>query len=151
MSPSVNMQAVLVLCEHKGIEKVFAGKINIERDEIDWNKIAYGSLPGGYQVAVSWAYALFCDEVKNLEEFGYRDPFDGFSTMDRDIQVLVFKAMALRHGFVKLTLEDKPDSPFVKILKDLEAGMDKDHKKKNFTIVSSDDTGNKGGGEGSGG
>lgn len=128
------MQAVQVLCKKQAISKILTPLMYIERDAIDWGLISYHALPGGYQTAISWAFVLFCDRMPPAD-WEYRDPFDSFSVMDRDLQVFVLEAMAVRHGFVKITIEDVPPSPIHKLLLQKEAELNKDLKKKGFKIV----------------
>jgi hypothetical protein len=55
--------------------------------------------------------------------------------MDRDIQVLIFKAMALRHGFLDLTVVDKPKSQFELIYEQMGEQIAKEEKRKNLKIM----------------
>lgn len=91
MEASNNRMAVQMICRHKAIGKILEPLLNTERDEIDWKRISYGSLPGRYQAAISWAFSLFCDRVPPTD-WSYRDPFESFGVMDRDIQVLALEA-----------------------------------------------------------
>lgn len=138
MEASNNMKAVQIMCQHKEIGKILLPLLNIERDEIDWKRISYAGLPGGFQAAISWVYAVFCDHAPP-EDWVYRDPFDSFFAMDRDLQMFALQALAIRHGFVKVTIEDKPKSDFVKFLEkksnELSAELDKNDKKKKIKLV----------------
>ena len=131
---STNMKAVQVLAEHKWLNKIITPALNIERDEIDWESFGYAGQPGSIQTILSWAYCLFCD-VLQPKDWGYRDPFDGFFSLDRDIQVLMFKAMALRHGFLGIELKDKPKSGFMEQMKKMESDMIKQDRKESFKII----------------
>lgn len=134
MEASSNMRAVQIMCRHKAIGKILDPLLNIERDEIEWKKISYGGLPGGYQAAISWVFAVFCDHAPP-EDWNYRDPFDSFGNMDRDIQVLAIEAIAIRHGFISVNLEDKAKGPFHSILEKMEEDLTKSEKKKNLKIL----------------
>lgn len=135
--PSSNMKAVLVLASHKNLQPILEPALNIERDSIDWNRFGYGGQSGGVQTVLSWAYCLFCDELPP-KDWNYRDPFDGFFSLDRDIQILVLQAMATRHGFVRLTVEDKPKSDFQKMVEGFGEQMVKEEKRKGFKVVQGD-------------
>lgn len=138
ISISSNMRAVLVLLGKKDIRKLLGPLMNIERDEIDWNKISYGSLPGGFQSALSWAFSLFCDEVPP-QDWGWRDPFSSFGVMDRDLQILALKGLGVRHGFIEVNVKDKPPGPFQKYLMDMEKKLSKEmqdeEKRKRIKLV----------------
>ncbi len=131
---SSNMKAVLIIAQHKNLRPIIEPALNIERDSIDWNRFGYGGQSGGVQTALSWAYCLFCDELPP-KDWGYRDPFDGFFNLDRDIQILVLQAMATRHGFVKLTVEDRPKSNIEKMYDEMSEKIQKEEKRKGFKIM----------------
>ena len=140
--PSSNMKAVLVLARHKDLESIITPALNIERDSIDWSRFGYSSQSGGVQTILSWAYCLFCDELPP-KYWGYRDPFVGFFSLDRDIKVLILQAMGRRHGFIEPTIKDKPKGNFQRIIEGLGEQMQKDEKRnvvkvdgesKNFSI-----------------
>lgn len=118
--PSSNMKPILILCNHPSLKPIILPTINIERDSIDWERLGYHGQSGGVQTVISWMYCLFCDSLPP-KEWNYRDPFDGFFALDREIQILVFEAFAIRHGFIKISLEDRPKSKFqLAIEKELE-------------------------------
>lgn len=135
--PSSNMKAVLLLASHKSLKPILEPALNIERDSIKWELFGYGGQSGGVQTVLSWAYCLFCDELPP-KDWNYRDPFDGFFSLDRDLQVLVFQAMAIRHGFVSLSVEDRPKSDFQKMVEGFGDQMAKDEKRKGFKIIKPD-------------
>lgn len=107
--PSSNMLAVLTIANDRNFGPIIAPWIDVERDSIDWSKLHYGSQSGSMQAAISWAYCLFCDEVPP-HDWNYRDPFEAFFSMDRSLQVLVMQAIAARHGFLSLDVQDRPKS-----------------------------------------
>lgn len=135
---SSNMRAVLVLLGKKELRKLLGPLMNIERDEIDWKRINYGTLSGGFQSALSWAYSLFCDEAPP-EDWGWRDPFSSFGVMDRDLQVLAIKGLGVRHGFIEINIKDRPLSPFqdylLKMEKRLSEEMQDEEKRKKLKLV----------------
>lgn len=136
--PSSNMKAVLVLAQNKNLKPILTPALNIERDSINWESFGYGGQSGGVQTALSWAYCLFCDELPP-KDWNYRDPFDGFFSLDREIQILILQAMATRHGFVELTVEDKPKSDFQKMVEGFGEQMAKDEKRKGFKVIKGDE------------
>lgn len=119
MKSSANMKAVLVIAQHKEIGAILNPLIDLDREEIHWERLSYAVLPGGYQTALSWVYCVFCDGVPPLD-WNFRDPFDNFALMDRDIQILCMQALALRHGFLEFHVKDKPESEIMKFLKIME-------------------------------
>lgn len=136
MQPSSNMKAVLVLAENKKLHYLVMPALNIERDYIDWNRFGYHGQSHGIQAALSWAYCLFCDEVPPVE-WNYRDPFSAFFSMDRDLQESVFKAMAIRHGFLSIKLEDRPKSNFQILVEEFGEEMEKQERRKGLKVVGS--------------
>jgi len=135
---SSNMRAVLVLLGKKELRKLLGPLMNIERDEIDWKKINYGSLPGGFQSALSWGFSLFCDEVPP-EDWGWRDPFSSFGVMDRDLQILALKGLGVRQGFLEVDVKDKSPGPIQKYLMEMEKKLSKEmqdeEKRKKIKLV----------------
>lgn len=131
---SSNMKAVLVLAQHKTLGPILKPALNIERDSINWEFFGYGGQSGGVQTALSWAYCLFCDELPP-KEWGFRDPFDGFFSLDRDIQILVLQAMAARHGFLELSVKDKPKSQIELAVEQMSQQFVRDEKRKGFQVV----------------
>lgn len=131
---SSNMKAVLVLAQHKNLRPILEPALNIERDSINWELFGYGGQSGGVQTVLSWAYCLFCDELPP-KEWNYRDPFDGFFSLDRDIQVLVFKAMSVRHGFLDLSVKDKPKSNIELALEQMGQQMSEEERRSRFKVV----------------
>ncbi len=132
------MKSVLVLAQHKNLGLILKPALNIERDSINWESLGYGGQSGGVQTALSWAYCLFCDELPP-KDWNYRDPFDGFGNLDRDIQVLIFQAMAIRQGFVSLTVEDQPKSGIQQMIEKMGEQMVKDEKRKGFKVIKSEE------------
>lgn len=124
MSPSNNMKSVLILANHKLLKGIILPNLNVERDKIDWNNLNYHAQSGGVQALLSWVYCLFCDEVPP-KEWGYRDPFESFFSLDRDIQVLILQALSVRHGFLELSLKDKPKSAIELMLEQMSKNLEK--------------------------
>ena len=139
MEPSSNMKAVLIIAEHKELGKILTPLLNIERDEIDWERLNKyeGTLSGGFRAAISWAVCLFCDEVPP-EDWGYRDPFGSFGAMDRELQALVMKALALRHGYLAVSLTDKPKSGLQELLELKEKELTEKLKKEKMKLIKGD-------------
>lgn len=131
---SSNMKAVLTLAQHKNLRGILVPALNVERDSINWDSFGYHGQSGGVQTVLSWAYCLFCDELPP-KDWNYRDPFDGFFSVDRDIQVLIFKAMALRHGFLDLSVVDKPKSNFELMYEQMGEQLAKEEKRKGFKVI----------------
>jgi len=131
---SPNMKAVLVLASHRILRAILEPAINVERDSIKWESFGYGGQSGGVQTALSWAYCLFCDELPP-KEWNYRDPFEGFFSLDRDLQVLVLKAMSIRHGFLELTVKDKPKSEIESALEQISQQMFEDERRGRLKVV----------------
>jgi hypothetical protein len=88
------MKAVLMIAGHPAMKDILMPAIEIERDEIRWEKISMGGLSGGQRTALSWAYAIWTDSQIDPSR-GMRDPFEGFRSMDRDLQFKVIGALAL--------------------------------------------------------
>lgn len=89
------MKAVLMIAEHRTMKDIMMPAIDVERDEIRWNKIDPVGLSSGQRTALSWAYAIWTSAQVDLSK-GMRDPFDGFRSMDRDLQLSVIGALAVR-------------------------------------------------------
>jgi hypothetical protein len=53
-------------------------------------------LSGGQKAAVSWAYAI---RTAKLPPENWRDPFEGFSILDMDMQAFVLRVFAEANGF----------------------------------------------------
>ena len=52
------MKAILMIADHKAMKDVLKPAIDVERDEVRWEKIDFGVLSGGQRTAISWAYAI---------------------------------------------------------------------------------------------
>lgn len=63
--------------------------------DIFFSRLEYGVLSGGEKTAVSWAYAIWRDEVN--QDPDWRDPFDGFGILSLARQKRILEAMAIRH------------------------------------------------------
>ena len=92
---SRQMEAVLMIAENPVIRTHFLAVIDVKREEINWDDFPYGVLSGGQKAAVSWVYAIWTDGP--VPE-GWRDPFEGFGVMNRDLQGTVIKALMHRWG-----------------------------------------------------
>jgi hypothetical protein len=90
---SKQLEAVLMIAHHGVIREHFLPYIDLKREEIRWDEFPYGVLSGGQKAAVSWAYSVWTDGP--VPE-GWRDPFEGFGVMSRELQVLVLNAMLHR-------------------------------------------------------
>ena len=104
MTPSGNMRAVLIICENPRIGARVKPYLNIERDTMDWEGLmaVNKGADGGLKTALSWMYCLWCDNLPP-KSFKLRDPFDGFGSLDRDVQLLIIKAMASRYELTKIS------------------------------------------------
>lgn len=69
---------------------------------VRWENINYEALSGGEKSFVSWAYVVWHDKAC----IHYRDPFMGFSNLDKELQDLIFHAFAYRHGWVNALVEE---------------------------------------------
>ena len=134
--PSANMKAVLVLAQHKTLGPILKPALDVENDSIKWERLHYGGQSGGVQIALSWAYCLFCDEPPPVN-WNYRNPFE-LGNLDRDMVVLIFQALSVRHDFISLSVEDKPKSDFQKMVEGFGDQMVKDEKRKNLKVVPND-------------
>jgi hypothetical protein len=92
---SNEMKAVLMIAEHPAMKDILMPAIDIDRDEIRWDRIDMPGLSGGQRTALSWAYAIWTGSQIDPST-GMRDPFDGFRSMDRSLQVSVIGALAVR-------------------------------------------------------
>jgi hypothetical protein len=88
------MKAVMMIAEHPAMKDVLKPVLDVERDEIRWEKIEHGVLSGGQRTGLSWAYAIWTDSQIDLSK-GMRDPFEGFRSLDRDFQFRIVGALAL--------------------------------------------------------
>lgn len=66
---------------------------------IRWQDLNYGPLSGGEKAAISWVYAIWCDVSPNIpsEQITWRDCFEGFATMQSDLQITLLEAFQIRH------------------------------------------------------
>ena len=71
------MKAIVMIADHKAMKDVLKPALDVERDEIHWDKIDMGGLSGGQRTAISWAYAIWTDSQIDPAK-GMRDPFEGF-------------------------------------------------------------------------
>lgn len=101
------MEAILILASDSRLKAILVPIIDQKNEQIHWDRLG-GGHSGGIKAALSWAYCIWTDmqisddkhgdEVVNIMDAYWRDPFEGFGMMDRTLQVLVLKALAHRHG-----------------------------------------------------
>ena len=91
------LKAILIIAENPKLKKIFDPVIDIDRKMINWDAINYSSLSGGEKTAVSWAYSIWTDSQPPNEK-GFRDLFEDFASLDREIQQAILTALAFRHG-----------------------------------------------------
>jgi hypothetical protein len=92
---SKQLQAVLMIARHPVMRDVLLPIINQQNETIFWEKLDYGVLSGGMKTAASWARAVWSDELPPKQ---WRDPFEGFPVMSRELQRIVLAAVAYRHS-----------------------------------------------------
>jgi len=95
--PSTQLKAILLIANYPALKPVVLPLIDTETETIFFEDLSYGSLSGGIKTAVTWIYCIWTDELPP-REWGWRDPFEGFGVMDAELQKLILKAMAYRHG-----------------------------------------------------
>lgn len=61
MNPSSNMRPVLKICEYAPMGELLSALLNIERDEIKFEKIDYKALSDDLKTALSLVFHSFCD------------------------------------------------------------------------------------------
>ncbi|MDR3608440.1 MAG: hypothetical protein P4M08_13815 [Oligoflexia bacterium] len=89
------MKAVLKIAENPKMKNILMPVINLDAEEIYWDKIQMASLSGGQRTAISWAWCIWaCSQVATPSEM--RDPFEGFRGMDRDLQLSIISALVTR-------------------------------------------------------
>lgn len=140
--PSNNMKAVLVFTQHAMLREIIEPALNIEKDAINWKLFNYHGQSGGVQTVLSWIYCLFCDSLPP-SDWGYRDPFDGMFSLDRDIQVLILQALGARHDFLRVIVGDRPKSDFQTIIESMAKQAFEDHDKQpklDVTVKDDDET-----------
>ena len=103
------MEAVLMIAEHPLMKHRLLPRIDVKNESIDWEGAADG-MSGGEKALISWAFCIWNDtqiphdehenELVSIAGF-WRDPFEGFGVMGPDLQLLVLKALAHRHGTMK--------------------------------------------------
>ena len=103
------MQAALHIANYRSIKDFALPAINVEQEEIHFDKMNYGVLSGGQKSAISWLWCVWKDQqVPETDdgdpEFtfnlaaGVRDPFAGFGNLDRELQTIILEAIAIRHS-----------------------------------------------------
>jgi hypothetical protein len=69
--------------------------VDIDRQEINWEKIFENDFGGGHSAALLFAKAMWCDKVETQS-----DPFDRAFAMDPKLQSAVLRGLAIRWGLV---------------------------------------------------
>lgn len=105
------LEAILILANDPRLKPILMPIIDQENETIDWERLSYGVLSGGIKAAVSWAFCIWTDGQVPEEDLqdhktpgpisfanDWRDPFEGFGVMDRELQIVVLKALAHRHA-----------------------------------------------------
>ena len=88
------LRAVLTIVEADAELKAKARPhVNVEKREINWNKIFTTDFGSGHRAALLWAKALWVDRRPEKS-----DPFDRAFSMDTHLRVAVIKAVAIRWG-----------------------------------------------------
>lgn len=89
---------ILPILEDSIIKEKMAHAVNLEKEEIYFDKINYGAFSGGEQTIISWLYLLWKDD---LPPEGWRNPFEGFSNLDTNLQRKILTAMVDRYSTLK--------------------------------------------------
>jgi hypothetical protein len=67
--------------------------VDVERQFIDWGGIWGNDFGGAHAAAITWAQAIWCDQVRTTS-----DPFDRAFAMSPGLQKAVLKGLAIRWG-----------------------------------------------------
>ena len=81
------------LAEHPSFMSFLDGLAHGQATPENWSM---PGLSGGQKTAVSWAYAI---RTGSLPPEKFCDPFEGFSTLDMDMQAFVLRVFAEANGF----------------------------------------------------
>ncbi len=93
---SPELRAVLLILEaDRELRNKALPHVDLVHQEIDWDSIYENDFGGGHWAALSWAKAIWCDQVSTNA-----DPFDRAFAMDQKLQVAVVKALATRWGLI---------------------------------------------------
>lgn len=97
------VEAFLMLAEYPLLKPILIPRLDVKRETVQWHEINYGVLSGGQRTALSWAWCIWNDTglPSDWQEYpGYqmRDLFSSFGNMNQDLQCLILKALAHRHG-----------------------------------------------------
>jgi hypothetical protein len=92
-SEEARASALHRLAEHPRFMGFLDGLAHRRTTPENWNT---GGLSGGQKAAVSWAYAI---RQAKLPPENFRDPFEGFSVLDMDMQAFVLRVLAEANGF----------------------------------------------------
>jgi hypothetical protein len=91
---STQMRAVLMIMEADSyLKKAVLPFVDVNRESINWEPIFKMSFGSGHKAAVTWAYAIWTDEVRAKS-----NPFDGALSLSPALQKAVLQALALRWG-----------------------------------------------------
>ncbi len=88
------VKAMQVLLGHPLFERLLGPIFHPGNESIEWSALNYGVLSGGEKAAISWAYSIWCNGPVPK---GWRCPFEGYGTMDVQLQRLVVMALLTRH------------------------------------------------------
>jgi hypothetical protein len=92
--PSAQMRAVLMILEADSyLKKTVLPFVDVNRESINWEPIFKMPFGSGHKAAVTWAYAVWTDEVRMKS-----NPFDGALSLSPALQRAVLQALALRWG-----------------------------------------------------
>lgn len=98
MKPSMNMRPVLKICEYGPMNELLYPLINVQTDEIAFEKIDYPKITVDQQIAMSWVFHLFCDCAPDEETWGYVDPFKNLGKVDFELKEKIIQALGVRYG-----------------------------------------------------
>jgi hypothetical protein len=91
---STQMRAVLMVLDADPYLKSAALPfVDVTRESINWEPIFKTASGSGHRAAVTWAYALWTDEVR-----AKTNPFDGALSLSPALQKAVLQTLAIRWG-----------------------------------------------------
>ena len=94
---SIQMKAVMMIADAPSLKENLGAVIDTVEETIHWDELDYHSLSGGQQTAISWAYLIWTDRQASTE-LKFRDPFEGFGSLSRELQQVILTAYAFRHN-----------------------------------------------------
>lgn len=101
------LEAVLIIARHPVMEPILMPLIDLEHEEVRWDRIRSG-LSGGERAAAAWAWCVWNDHQIPVtkaadwgasREEGWRDPFEGFGVMSPSLQRACLQALLHRHEY----------------------------------------------------